>query len=303
MFQSGGEVKPDLWIDGEFIPWEKARIHPLCHSLQRGATVFESINCTETIEGKAAIFRLHDHMLRFENSSRLTGMPLGYYISDLEKAVVDTVRRSGLTRCIIRPLAIYSDPVFDLFPGNAHVSIVIAVGEKEPEKESLKVKMSRLQKIESSSMPVKAKVSGNYIAPMIAKSEAISAGFDDTILLDRDGNVAEGATSNIFIVENGVFVTPPGFKILQGITRDTIMALSQQLGIRFSEETINPERLQNSDEVFMCSSGRGIVPVVQIDSVIIGDGRLGETTEHLRQYYRDITRGLVPEFGHWLTII
>ena len=303
MLQSGGEVKPDLWIDGEFIPWEKACIHPLCHSLQRGATVFESIDCAETIEGKAAIFRLHDHMLRFENSSHLTGMPLGYNVSYLEKAVFETVRRSGLTRCIIRPLALYSDPVFDLLPGNAHVSIIIAVGEKEPDKESLKVKMSRLQKIESSSMPVKAKVSGNYIAPMIAKSEAINAGFDDTILMDRDGNVAEGTTSNIFIVENGALVTPPGFKILQGITRDTIMALSQQPGIRFSEETITPERLRNSDEVFMCSSGRGIVPVVQVDSVIIGDGRMGETTAHLRQYYRDVARGFVPEFGHWLTII
>lgn len=296
-------MKPDIWMDGQFVPWEKTSIHPLCHSLQRGATLFESIDCREAVNGRAAIFRLHDHMVRFQNSARITGMPLKYKIEELTGAVIDTVARSSLKECTIRPLAFYADPVFDIYPGDSNVSVLIGLGERREHKESIKMKISRMRKIESASMPIKAKVSGNYIAPMISKSEAIREGFDDTILLDHDGFVAEGATSNIFIVENGTLITAPGDKILEGITRNTIMDLSEKLGIHLTCELFPPERLKAAEEVFMCSSGMGVTPVIQVDTTEINDGKPGMITRRLRSYYLDVTMGSVPEFENWLTYI
>lgn len=296
-------MKPDIWIDGQFVPWDKAHLHPLCHSLQRGSTVFESIDCNEADDGHAAIFRLHDHMVRFENSARFIGMPLKYSLEQLIQAVIETVAKSGLKTCTIRPLALYADPVFDVFPGESKVSVVIGLGEKKVMKESIKIKISRLRKIESSSMPIKAKVSGNYIAPLIAKSEAIREGFDDSIILDRNGNVAEGSTSNIFIVENGMLITVPGERILEGITRDSIIAISEKIGTGLNPELYSSKRLIAADEVFMCSSGNGVMPVIQVDSETIGNGKPGPVTSRLRSYYADITLGRVSGFEHWLTYI
>ena len=296
-------MKPDIWIDGQFVSWDKAHIHPLCHSLQRGSTVFESIDCIKADNGHAAIFRLRDHMIRFENSSRIIGMPLSYTVEDLSKAVKETVTESGLKTCTIRPLAFYSDPLFDVYPGDAKVSVVIGLGEKNVMKESIKMKISRLRKIESASMPIKAKVSGNYISPMIAKSEAIGEGFDDSILLDHRDYIAEGSTSNIFIVEKDMLITAPGDRILEGITRNTIISLSENIGINFILEHFSLDRLKAADEVFMCSSGNGVVPVIQVDNTIIGDGKPGTITKRLRTYYVDVTMGRVHEFENWLTYI
>jgi len=296
-------MKPDIWIDGQFVPWDKAHLHPFCHSLQRGSTVFESIDCIETDNGRAAIFRLRDHMVRFENSAQLIGMPLKYSLEELIRAVIETVAKSGLRTCTIRPLALYTDTIFDVYPGESKVSVVIGLGEKSAIKESIKMKISRLRKIESASMPIKSKVSGNYIAPLIAKSEAIREGFDDSIVLDSNGYVAEGSTSNIFIVENGMLITAPGDRIFQGITQNTIIAISEKTGTGLTLELYSPERLKAADEVFMCSSGNGVLPVIQVDSETIGNGKPGPVTANLKSYYLDITMGRVPEFEHWLTYV
>ncbi len=296
-------MKPDIWINGQFVPWNKAHIHPLCHSLQRGATLFESIDCVKAENGNAAIFRLNDHMQRFENSSRIIGMPLEYSIEELTDAVIKTVERSGLKSCTIRPLAIYSDPVMDIYPGDSKISVIIGIGEKNNIKEFIKMKISRLRKIDSDSMPVKAKVSGNYIGPLIAKSEAIRDGFDDTIILDRDGFVAEGSTSNFFIIENGTLITAPDDKILQGITRNTIMVLSEKLGVNLVQAQFSPERFKTAEEAFISSSGNGVLPVIQVDNVKISNGKVGTITRRLRSYYIDVIMGRVPEFNKWLTYI
>lgn len=296
-------MRPDIWIDGSFIPWNRACVHPLSHSLQRGATVFESIDCKKTDNGRGAIFRLNDHMERFERSAALIGMPIQYSVEKLNTAVRETVARSGMKSCVIRPLAMYADPVFDVFPGDARVSVVIGIGEKSPQKKAISMMTGHLRKIENISMPVKAKVSGNYIAPMIAKSEAILEGYDDAILLDRNGLVAEGSTSNIFIVENGTIVTTPDDLILLGITRDTVMTISEKEGIRCSIEAFPVERLKRADEVFMCSTGNGIVSVTHVDSAPVGNGRPGPVTRRLRSLYNDITEGRVPGFEYWLTYV
>ncbi|MFC1485781.1 branched-chain-amino-acid transaminase [Candidatus Latescibacterota bacterium] len=296
-------MKPDIWIDGTFVPWDKACIHPLCHSMQRGATLFESIDCLKTGNGTPVIFRLPEHLERFQNSASIIGMKLPYSAEALSHAVIQTVARSGLTSCTIRPLAFYAEPVFDIYPDTSRVSVVIGINEKKPLPESIRVNFSRLRKIENTSMPIKAKVSGNYIAPMITKSEAVRAGFDDTLMLDGDGFVTEGSTSNIFIVENGEIHTSPGDRILQGITRNTIMSLADRLQIPLSETFFPPQRLKQAEEVFISSSGLGVMPVVQVDDVVIGDGVPGPITKRLRSFYHDVATGRVSEFDGWLTYI
>ena len=295
--------KPDIWINGQFVPWAEACVHPFCHGLQRGSVLFESLDCNEAVNDRAAIFRLKEHMERFQNSARIIGIPIGYTIDELMDAVVATVAHSGLKSCIIRPLAFYSDIVMDVFPGDSAVSVIIGLGEDHVPPESYRVTLSRFRKIDDSCMPVKAKVSGNYINPMLAKTEALRAGFDDAILIDKNGYVAEGTTSNIFIVENGRLFTAPKDSILLGITRDTILAISQTLGIDTVCEKFDESRLKNADEVILCSSGKELTPVIRIDDTDIGDGKPGNIARRLGTYYREIIEGRVHEFEKWLTYV
>ncbi len=296
-------MKPDLWINGAFVPWDKACVHPLCHSLQRGATLFESIDCKEASNGKAAIFRLRDHMVRFEHSADIVGMKLPYDLDALVGAVVDTVSRSGLTDCTIRPLALFADVVMEVYPGDKPVSVVIGLGDASILSKPLTVKVSAIRKIDQLSMPVKAKVSANYIGPMMAKTEAVRAGFDDTIILDREGYVAEGSTSNIFIVEDGTLITAPEDSILPGITRDTIFTIADSVGVETRFERFTPERMRSADEVILSSSGKGVAPVIRVDDTVIGDGLLGPVAKKLGDFYTDVVTGNVPEFEHWLTYV
>ena len=296
-------MKPDIWINCEFIPWEKASIHPFSHSMQRGATLFESIDCNEAVNGRPAIFRLPDHMKRFECSASIIGMPLPYNLEALINAIVDTVSRSEMKNCLIRPLAFYSETVMQVFPEDSKVTVIIGLYEPHFALKMHRVTISRLRKIDGVSMPVKAKVSGNYIAPMIAKSEAVRAGFDDTIILDRDGFVAEGATSNIFIVEQGKLVTAPEDTILAGITRDTVITIAAKLGIDVILDKFTPERLKTADEAILCSSGNEVTPITQVDDTMIGDGKPGLIATRLHTYYSDVISGRIPEFEYWLTYV
>ena len=224
-------MQPDIWINGSFVPWDEAAVHPLCHSLQRGSTVFESIDCNETDGGRAAIFRLREHMLRMENSALVVGMPMPYSVDELMDATVQTVARSGLKRCTIRPLAFYADVVFPIYPGDIPLTVVIGIGPSNTPPESYRVTVAGMRKIDDRSMPLKAKVSGNYIGPMMAKRDAVRTGFDDAVILDSDGFVAEGTTSNIFIVENGSLIATAEETILPGITRDSISSIARHLGV------------------------------------------------------------------------
>ena len=296
-------MKPDLWINGQFTPWDNASVHPLCHSLQRGSTLFESIDCKQAADGRPAIFRLIDHIIRLENSAQIVGMKLPYSVDEICDATAATVARSGLKSCTIRPLAFYADPVFDVYPGDIPVTVVIGIGFSHPSPDQLNVKIAGMRKIDSLSMPLKAKVSGNYIGPMIAKTDAIRSGFDDALILDHEGFVAEGTTANIFIVENGSLVTAPDDVILPGITRDTVTVIADHIGIPVVRDTFTPDRLFAAEEVILCSSGKKVVPIVRVDERVIGDGSAGPITRKLRAFYHDVITGLVPEFVRWLTYV
>lgn len=296
-------MKPDIWMDGRFVPWDGARIHPLSHGIQRGAALFESIDCNETVSGRPAIFRLRDHIRRFEHSAEIVGMPLPYTAPEMEQAVIDTVARSGLANCTIRPLALWTDPTFDLSPGDSPVSLVIGIEPAHTPSGSYRLKVSGWRKADALCMPVGAKVSGNYIAPLIAKHEAIAEGFDDVILLDRDGSVAESTTANIFIVEAGRLVTAPDDIVLPGVTRDSIMEIAGAIGIGFLRERFGPGRLLAADEVIRCSSGKEVRPVVAVNGQTIGNGGTGPVTARLGAFYGDVIAGRVPAFERWLTYL
>ncbi len=293
-------MNPDIWINGEFVPWDRATVHPLCHSLQRGACLFESLDCNEAADGRAAIFRLREHMERFDKSAEIIGMPLPFNRPALERAIIDTVARSGLKNCAIRPLAYWADPMMDLMPGDSPVTVLIGLGAFRPSGATLRMAVAKSRKIDDACMPVKAKVSGNYIASLLAKAEANRAGFNDAIFLDREGFVAEATTANIFIVEKGRLLTSPEDTILLGITRDSVMQIAAALGIPFSKEKFTADRLKNADEVILCSSGSEVKAVVDVDGKTIGDGTPGPVTKRLKSFYGDIVVGKVKEFAHWL---
>jgi branched-chain amino acid aminotransferase len=293
-------MKPDVWMNGTFVPWESASVHPLCHSLQRGACLFESLDCNDTVSGRPAVFRLHDHMVRFEKSAEIIGMTLPYDIGTLERAVTSTVARSGLKKCAIRPLAFWSDPMMDLLPGDSPVTVVIGLGEFRPSPPALTAKIACSRKIDSGCMPVKAKVSGNYIASLLAKADAVRGGFKDAIFLDTDGNVAEFTTANIFIVEKGKLLTAPDDSILLGVTRDSIMKIAAHLGIECVQEKFGPDRLKAADEVILSSSGNEVKPIVRVEDSVIGGGVMGPVTARLQSFYGDVITGKVREFEHWL---
>ena len=295
-------MQPDIWLNGIFVPWEDACIHPLCFSMQRGATVFESIDCNEDGVGNAALFRSRDHFLRFENSARIIGMPLPYSVDELCKAAVATVARSGLKHVVIRPIAYYDAPVMQVYPEDSPVSVAVGVTAAHTAPETMNVTIAGIRKIDTISMPVKAKVSANYIGPMIAKQNAIRDGYDDAVILDRDGFVAEGTTANIFIVENGTLVTAPDDTILPGITRDSITRLAERLDIPVRRDMFTPDRLLAADEVIICSSGRGVTAAVRIGDTVIGDGGPGPVTKQLRTLYRQVVTGREPDFAEWMTL-
>ena len=294
-------MHPDIWLNGTFVPWDEACIHPLCFSMQRGATVFESIDCNEDAEGHAAIFRLRDHFLRFENSARIIGMPMTYSVDEFCDAVAATVARSGLTHVIIRPIAYFDAPVMQVHPEDSPVSVAIGITAAHDVPETIAVAIADIRKIDTASMPVKAKVSANYIGPMIARQDATRRGFDDAVILDREGFVAEGTTANIFIVENGTLVTVPDDTILPGITRDSVTRLAGRLDIPVNGDMFTADRLLAADEVIMCSSGRGVTAVVRIEDTIIGNGGPGPVTDRLRTLYRRVVTGREPDFASWLT--
>lgn len=296
--------QPDVWIDGKLLKWEDATVHVLCHSLQRGCTIFESLDCSKSVSWQPAIFRLNCHMKRFLNSARIIGMKLEYSLDELNKAVIETVSASGMTDCTIRPLALHPEVKMDVYPGPyPKTMVVIGLEDSHEEPESISLKISSLQKMSLRSMPIKSKVSANYITPMMAKADAVNSGYDDAVLLDENGFIAECPTGNIFFIKNGILITSREEKILAGITRDSAMTIASDRGYEVREEKFFPDELKNADEVFYVSSGKGIMSVHSIDSTRIGGGEVGAVTSEIRDLYRDATRGKIEKYKHWLTLV
>ena len=291
-----------VWIDGEFVDWDGATVHVLSHSLQRGSTVFESLSCKDTSKGPA-IFRLDAHMDRFLESARLTRMSIPFSPGQLIDATKETVRRNGLSPCCIRPLAYYVGEELEVVPKQSTVQVIIAVASPLEVPDTLRAKISSFRKLHPDTVPVAAKVAGNYLCAMLAKREALEDGFDEAILLDCAGNVAEGPTDSLFVVKDGVVRTAPLGTVLAGITRDSVMRIARDMGYNVEEVPMSAAELYDADEVFVTGTGIGAVPVVQVDDREIGGGQPGKVSQALRQAYSDVATGRNPKYDAWLTYV
>ena len=304
-----------IWRDGEFIAWEDATVHVLAQSLQRGSLAFDYISVHETPRG-TAIFRLRDHIERLATTCRIVGLPLGYAVDELVEGCAETVRRNRGAKSV-KISALIPSIEAELIPENPHVAVFIAAYDSErdlaaPNAEirrrrreavSLKIEREKSGRREDV-IPPHAKVAANYTAAMTAKWRARNEGFDDIVLLDERGNLTEGPTANLFMVDgNGELATPPASKVLLGITRDSIINLAPAAGLECAERDIAADELASASEVFLSGTSAGVWPVVRIDGQQVGDGRMGSVTSQLKGIYQAAVLGDEPAFEHWLHYI
>ena len=296
------------WINGEMIATDNATVPFLTSGFHYGLAIFEGIRAYKTPKG-LAVFRLREHMQRFEDSSRIVGFrDLPKSVDEMMTAVCDTVRANGFGDCYIRPLLWLADGGWSLTldTGKAHVAVAVweqSVYVAKPADQGLKACVSNFTRHHPNAMMTKAKVSGNYTNSILAKTDAQRNGFDEAILLDPEGYVAECTGANMFVVRNGHLITPPTDAILEGITRDTVVTLAKDLGIPVMESRLSRDHLYVVDEVFVCGTAAEVQGVTSIDGRKVGAGVPGPITGRLREAYLSAVRGAHVRSEGWLTVV
>lgn len=299
-----------VWMDGKFVSMANAKVHLMSHSFSRGSAVFEVISVHHTKRGPA-IFRLDDHIKRLVNSAKLSRMKLPLSSKKLKAAVKDTVRANKIDSGMIKLMCYYGGVEFEVIPRKPDVSIAIAAIDplKDLDAERFKkkvrapaeVEISEWRKIDPRTMPVECKCAANYMGGMIAKMDAIKHGFNTAVLLDLNGNLAEGATESLFIVKNGILKTPALGNIISGITRKTVLDLARDINIETSEKKIKPRELIEADEAFLTSSIAKLWPISKV-----GGQKLyapGEITRLMDKVLEKVCAGKVKSYKKWLTPI
>ena len=292
-----------IWMNGELVDWADARVHVGAHGLHYGSGVFEGIRCYETPEGPA-VFRLQDHLERFENSAKVLYMDLPYTVADLRAATHDLVRANGLASCYIRPMAFYGYGELAVGAQGNPIDVVIMsfawgayLGE-EGQRTGITTKISSWERIGPNVIPHAAKATGVYLNSMLATTEARRSGYDEAIMLSAEGYVADGPGENIFVVKNNVIRTPPlSMSILPGITRDTIIHIARDLGYQVEETLLIRTDLYLADEVFMVGTATEVAPVRAVDDREIG---VGPITRELQKAYLAGVTGLDDRWKDWL---
>ena len=298
-----------IWMNGKLVPFKNAKVHVLTHALHYSTAVFEGIRCYNTLNGPA-IFRLSEHVNRFFNSAKLYGMKMRYTKRQITDAIVRTVKASGLKECYIRPIAYYGYGTMGLTPTLNKVDVSIScwewkMGESKAGKFSgAKCKISKWIRIDSKSQPMQSKSAANYSNAALARVEALKSGYDEAIMLNSSGKVAEGSAENIFIIKNGIIKTPPlNADILNGITRDSLIQLIKVNGIKLVEKNITVKELLKADEVFMTGTAAEVKSVTKINKTLIGNGKIGNTTKKLQKAFIDVAMGKDQDFTSWLQYI
>ena len=297
-----------IWMNGKLVPFKDAKIHVLTHALHYSTAVFEGIRCYNTPTG-SAIFRLPEHVDRFFNSAKLYGMKIRYTKKQITDAIIKTVKTTGLKECYIRPIAYYGYGTMGLTPTLNKVDVSIAclemIGEPKAGKFSgAKCKISKWIRIDSKSQPRQSKSAANYSNAALARVEALKSGYDEAIMLNSSGKVAEGSAENIFIIKNGIIKTPPlNADILNGITRDSIIRLIKSNGIKLIEKNITVKELLKADEVFMTGTAAEVKSVSTINKTTIGNGKIGNITKTLQKSFMDVVMGKDQKFASWLRYI
>ena len=298
-----------IWMNGKLVPFKDAKVHVLTHALHYSTSIFEGIRCYDTPEG-SAIFRLPEHVDRFFNSAKMYSMKMSYSKKKITDAIVKTVKASKLKQCYIRPLAYYGYGTMGLTPTNNKVDVSIScwewkMGESKAGKFSgAKCKISKWIRIDSKSQPMQAKSAANYSNAALARMEALDAGYDEAIMLNNKGHVAEGSAENIFVVKNGKISTPPlDADILNGITRDSAIRLLKSNKQKVIEKNLRINDLLKADEIFMTGTAAEVKSVTKVDRNKIGDGKMGEITKELQDSFMDVVMGKNKKFRSWLKFI
>jgi branched-chain amino acid aminotransferase len=284
-----------IWIDGLLYEGQNAKIHILTHSLHYGTAVFEGIRCYKTQKG-LAIFRLEDHLKRLFESAKIYFMNIEYSKKELEDAIIKTIKKNELDECYIRPLVYFGHGKMGVYPLNNKVSVSIAVWKwdeyikKENDEQGIRLMVSSWMRIDGRTMPVHAKATANYANSALARIEAIKSGFDEAILLNTAGKVVEASAENIFIVKNKTLITPPiSSGSLEGITRDTVLALAREDDILTEIRDISKDELYLADEIFLTGTAAEIKSVGEIDNRTIGNGKTGTITKRMKRLFEQST--------------
>lgn len=295
-----------IWINGELVDWDDAKVHIGVHGLHYGSGVFEGIRCYDTTRGPA-VFRLHEHLVRLENSAKVLYMDLPYTVDEIRRGVHDLIGANGLPSCYVRPIAFYGYGELGVATTGNPVEVAIIsfpwgayLGE-ESQTKGITAKISSWERVGPNVIPHVAKATGIYLNSMLATTEARRAGYDEAIMLSHDGYIADGPGENIFVVKDGVLHTPPlAMSILPGITRDTIIQIAQDLGYRVEETLLIRTDLYLADEVFMVGTATEVAPIRSVDDREIG---VGPVTLELQRAYLDTVNGKTERWGHWLDVV
>ncbi|MDP9149220.1 MAG: branched-chain amino acid transaminase [Myxococcota bacterium] len=297
-----------IWLDGEFIDWDDAKVHILTHSLHYGVAAFEGIRAYKRADGDTYIFRVREHINRLFDSCKMALLKPEVTREQLVSVCLDTLRVNGMPDGYVRPLVYVGEGAMGIYaPNNPIHTTVIAwpwgayLGD-EALKNGIRTKISSFARLHVNVSLAKAKLTGQYINSVLAKREAKLAGYDEAILLDVNGYVSEGSGENIFIVRKGVIYTPDlSCSILDGITRDTVMTLARELGLPLVEGRITRDQLWLADEVFLTGTAAEVTPVREVDNRLIGEGTAGPITKRIQQRFFEIVRGNDTTHPEWLT--
>ncbi len=295
-----------IWMNGEVVPWDDAQVHVLSHALHYGTSVFEGIRCDDTEIGPA-VFRHQDHIDRLIASGRYYYMDLPFSKEEIREATLDLIARNGLRSCYIRPIAFRGYGSMGLFPLEVKIDLSIAVWEwgaylgETGKRDGIRAKLSTWKRMSDESFHPKAKAGGQYLNSILAKVESHQGGYDEAIMLDHEGYVSEGSGENIYIVRDGVVITPPlGSPILEGVSRDSILAIARDLGVPVEERNIVREELIEAEEVFLSGTAAELVPVREVDDRPVGTGKPGEVTLQLQSAFEDALHGRTEKYRDWL---
>jgi branched-chain amino acid aminotransferase len=298
-----------IWMNGEFIAWEDAKVHVLTHGLHYGTGVFEGVRCYDTELGPA-VFRNAEHVQRLRKSAELFYMPLPYSDEELRAATRELVARNGLSSCYIRPIVYRGYGTMGLNPLDAPVDVAIACWEwgtylgEEGMRNGVRAKVSSWERIGPRSLIPHAKASGQYLNNVLAKIESIKSGYEEAILLDEHGYVCEGTGENIYIVRDGEISTPgQDSSILDGITRRSVMQIAQDLGYTVVERNVARAEMYLADEMFMSGTAAELVPVREVDDHPVGTGEPGEITRVLQAAFDDAIHGRSERYREWLDVV
>ncbi|MBI3001788.1 MAG: branched-chain amino acid transaminase [Deltaproteobacteria bacterium] len=299
----------NIWLDGEMVPWEQAKVHVLTHALHYGTGYFEGIRCYALEDGRSAVFRLDEHIRRFFDSGLILGFPLPFTVDQIKQAILDIIRVNGLKECYIRPLAFLGLGEMGLYAPDNPVHVTIAawswgayLGE-EGIKNGIRAKISSYTRHHVNVMMTKSKVSGNYVNSVLAKAEVKNAGYDEAVMLDTEGYIAEASGENIFMVRGRGVKTTPLTSILPGITRESIVTLARDKGYQVVEERFTRDELYTADEAFFTGTAAEVTPIREVDNRKLGHVCPGPVTSDLQQTFFSVIKGKDRQYARWLTYV